>query len=267
MPFPAPVERIDEAETQLGMVFPEGLRARLARQNGGLLWVGDELWTLFPVWDPTTRRTASRSTSHVVRETTSFREAFEGLGPTHAVPIADDDAGDYLLLVGDPPRSAIWRPGVADLEFVEVDWAQAGPRRPARSGRSEAIARIATVLEQVGRRGDTDTAVVVDAPDTPYFVQFAATAQGFKGEAVGLRSLPRLHVHHAGDAIVGALESLGWRSNGDDDHGNWTRQWDHAAWDPTVAARLVVDTFQRAYALRPEVLVATSMTSPVPSSP
>jgi hypothetical protein len=128
------------------------------------------------------------------------------------------------------------------------------------SRRSEAITRIAAALEKVAREDGHGVAVVVEAPKTPFYVQFAPTQIGFDGEAVGLANLPRLQVHNAGDEIVEALKELGWASPDDGSHGNWMRRWDPEAWDPQVVACLVVDTFARAYGLRPTALVASTAT-------
>lgn len=258
MAFPASLERIEEAEAQLGITFPAGLRARPARQNGGDLWIEDESWTLFPVWDPATKRTAARSASHVVRETADFHEGYAGAVPSNAVVVGDNEGGDYLLLVGVPPRPAIWRHEADDLVPVDVDWALESRPRLRRSPRSEAVARIAAALERVGEADGKGVAVVVEAAETPYYVQFSPTMTGYLGEAVGLANLPKLHVYQFGPVLEERLDALGWAAPRDGDHGNWTREWAQTSWNPDVVARLVADTFAQAYGLDPDVLTASN---------
>jgi hypothetical protein len=101
MGLPVTEERVHDAEQELGREFPPMLRQRLLRENGGDIEVtgypGDASWQLHPVWDPTDRRTATRSTAHVVHQT---NELVPGSGvPDGAVVIAGNGSGDLLLLL------------------------------------------------------------------------------------------------------------------------------------------------------------------------
>ena len=78
MPFPVDEVLLEAAETQLGRKFPEGLRGRLLRNNGGEVLVryegeepdeDEDTWALHPVWDSTDKRRMKRTVSHIVKET------------------------------------------------------------------------------------------------------------------------------------------------------------------------------------------------------
>ena len=68
MPYPASNDLIFAAEAQLGRSLPSDHRARLGADNGGEIEARDDTWQLFPVWDPTDRRTQGRTANHIVRE-------------------------------------------------------------------------------------------------------------------------------------------------------------------------------------------------------
>jgi hypothetical protein len=258
MSLPAPIARIEQAEADLEVTFPSGLRSRFAQENGGDIWIDGERWGLLPVWDPTTRRTVARSASNVATETAALREAYEGNFPTDAIAIANNEAGDHLLLLRDPVRAAVWRPGSPGFELIDIDWT-ATPRQAGNSRRSDAIRRIESVLQAAGSTVDRGVAVVVVAPGTPFYIQCAPSPDGFTGEAEGLANLPKLHVHNAGAAIVEQLEALGWTAPDEKTHGNWSRRWDRGAWIPWAVAQFTVDTFDHAYGLHPNALVPSTV--------
>src|SRR5438445_1130071 len=83
MPFPVDEVLLEAAETQLGRKFPEGLRGRLLRNNGGEVLVryegeepdeDEDTWALHPVWDSTDKRRMKRTVSHIVKETQQARQ-------------------------------------------------------------------------------------------------------------------------------------------------------------------------------------------------
>jgi type III secretion system-like peptide-binding chaperone len=159
-----------------------------------------------------------------------------------------------------PPEALVTPPLTSDRRRGRTGGTDEPDRRPRVSRRTEAITRIAAALQEVGLQDGHGMVVVVEASKTPFYIQFAPTQIGVNGEAVGLANLPRLQVHNAGDEIIERLEKLGWAPPDDGSHGNWMRRWDQAAWDPQVVARLVVDTFARAYGLEPWALVASTAT-------
>ena len=257
MAYPAPPERVDDEQTRVGRVFPPGLRERLLTSNGGDLYIDDEQWTLYPVWDPTTKRTAGRSAGHIERATASLYGGLAEILPPGLVAVADNGDGDYLLL--DPAsRPVIWRHESGEFEPAEIDWQRDRPSPRRRSHRQEAIERVAETLTRLGR-AEIDVAVV-HAPRTEMYIQFRRVDDGVAGEAVGEQNLSKLTAYHVGPYLRERLPDLGWTApqDADADAGNWTRAWSEATWDAPVVATLVVRTFEKAYGIEPWALQAYS---------
>jgi SMI1 / KNR4 family (SUKH-1) len=98
MAFPTTEERVVAAEAQLGTRLPAGFRKRLISQNGGEIETADDDWQVFPVFDSSDRKRASRSANHIVRET---QEAAKWPGfPAGGVAIASNGTGDLLVFLG-----------------------------------------------------------------------------------------------------------------------------------------------------------------------
>ena len=102
MAFPTTEARVEAAERELGVKLPHEYRVRLMARNGGELSTACDDWRVFPVFDPTDRKTAARSANHIVLETRNAR-IWEGF-PPDAVAIASNGAGDFLMLM--PVRSS-----------------------------------------------------------------------------------------------------------------------------------------------------------------
>jgi hypothetical protein len=97
MAFPTTENRIAAAEAQLGTRLPAEYRNRLMSQNGGELETADDDWQVFPVFDSSDRKRASRSANHIVRET---QQAATWPGfPKGAVAIASNGTGDLLVFL------------------------------------------------------------------------------------------------------------------------------------------------------------------------
>ena len=107
MAFPTDIEFIKAAESALGVLLPPEWRLRLLASNGGDLVAAEDDWTVFPVFDSSDRKKASRSANHIVRENQSAHE-WRGFPPA-AVAIAENGSGDYLVFL--PSQSS---PGVLD---------------------------------------------------------------------------------------------------------------------------------------------------------
>jgi hypothetical protein len=110
MPFPTSLSYITRAEQKLGVRLPDGFREYLCVTNGGELSLGDDDWQIFPVFDDSNRKRASRSANHIVRET-EFARSCSGF-PTTAVAVAANNEGDYLLFRPDANDSSLLKPGV-----------------------------------------------------------------------------------------------------------------------------------------------------------
>jgi hypothetical protein len=172
------------------------------------------------------------------------------------VVVAENGAGDSLM-IDTSSMPLIWRHETNDLESVAVEWNRERPVSRRRSHRAEAIDRVAKGLASIGT-GSEET-VVVEAPETGVYVQFASVPLGIVGEAVGESNLSKLSAYRMGPAMQTTLPRLGWRPPVDPtlDHGNWTQTWPTLAWDPKSVARLVVRTFSEVYGLEPWALVVS----------
>jgi hypothetical protein len=107
MAFPTEIQYIEAAEKALGVSLPSPWRHRLLSSNGGELFLAEEDWTVFPVFDTSDRRKASRTANHIVKENLSARE-WRGFPPA-AIAVAENGSGDYLVFL--PLQSS---PGVLD---------------------------------------------------------------------------------------------------------------------------------------------------------
>jgi hypothetical protein len=117
VPYPVSREHLDAAEARLGRRLPLDLRARLSRDNGGEVKVGDEVWWLHPVWDPTDRKTMRKTASHIVAETASARE-WPGF-PEGAIAIANNGGGDLLIVRAGSDEIELWDHETGELDPVE----------------------------------------------------------------------------------------------------------------------------------------------------
>lgn len=98
MPFPASEEHIAQEEAKLSRRLPEPLpvsaQQEQRRRFACLDHDWDESWRLYPVWDPTNRRTVGRTANNIVRETESLRRELSGIFPGDAIAVGSNDSGD-----------------------------------------------------------------------------------------------------------------------------------------------------------------------------
>jgi hypothetical protein len=74
--------------------------------NGGELTCDGEVWQIHPVWDPTDRRTATRSANHIARETA---EANQRSGFPHgAIVVGANGSGDLLVVLPESDEIRRW---------------------------------------------------------------------------------------------------------------------------------------------------------------
>ncbi len=123
MPFPVSQARIEEAEAQLGRRLPDAQRQRLLRANGGEVEAVDEDWTLYPVWDPTDRKTMGRTANHIVRENEAWRRDWPDMLPGGFLAIGDNGEGDLLVIGPDRDDILLWNHETRELTPVTVNWA------------------------------------------------------------------------------------------------------------------------------------------------
>jgi len=91
------VSHVEAAERELGVRLPREYRERLLARNGGELSTAGDDWQVFPVFDPTSRKTTARSANRIVSENRDAR-SWPGF-PRGAVAIASNGEGDFLLFV------------------------------------------------------------------------------------------------------------------------------------------------------------------------
>jgi len=122
MAFPGSEDLVAVAEAGLGRRLPQPHRRRLIRENGGEVEAAGEDWTLYPVWDDLDRRTIARTSNHVVRENEVLRREAPRLRPPGLVAIADNGAGDLLLLGPETDEILHWDHETGLLTEVAVRW-------------------------------------------------------------------------------------------------------------------------------------------------
>jgi SMI1 / KNR4 family (SUKH-1) len=122
MAFPGSEELVATAEAALGRTLSEPHRARLIRENGGEIRALREYWTLYPVWDPTNRKTMGRTANHILRENEALRRDWPDVLPEGWVAIADNGGGDLLVLSPTDDFVRFWDHETGELTPVDVRW-------------------------------------------------------------------------------------------------------------------------------------------------
>ncbi len=120
MAFPVADRFIVAAEQTLGRRFPEPLRARLARSNGGEIEAGDDGWVVYPVRDDSDRKRLARSANDISRETELARRWSRF--PPDAVTIATNGTGDLLVLISQSDDIYLWDHETGKLSTIKVGW-------------------------------------------------------------------------------------------------------------------------------------------------
>jgi hypothetical protein len=97
MPLPLDSKYIIETEQELGVVFPDSFKSKMAIENGGQLMTEDDDWQLFPFFDKSDNKRMSRTCNHIVLETKQARvwDKF----PDNGIAIASNGSGDNLILL------------------------------------------------------------------------------------------------------------------------------------------------------------------------
>ena len=97
MPFPIDLKYIEEAERELGVLFPDNFKAKMVAENGGDVETDDEDWQLFPFFDKADHKRIARTSNHIILETKEAREWNNF--PIKGVAIASNGYGDKLVFL------------------------------------------------------------------------------------------------------------------------------------------------------------------------
>lgn len=248
---------IADEESRLGRSLPANLRQRLMDENGGNIAISDELWSLHPVRDGSSRRTTAATISSIERETLTARAASPELLRAGVIVIGDNDAGD-LLLLDNRNRPVIWRGGGSTEPVAGVDWSAVSFSRALRQSRRSTVNLISAGLRSVRFTESTRVAVVIDAPRPGIYVQFEPKEDLIVGEAIGEQNLSRLQAYRIGPRLRERMPQLGWMAPGV--AGNWYRKWSYDGWDPEQIARTVIELMEDVYGIDPATLRVSTAT-------
>ena len=126
MAFDLKAEFVDAAEHGLGLPLPASYRQAMQRSNGGEIEVGDDVWWLHPIADPSDRKRLARSANPVLKETAGCQDWPRF--PAGALAIASNGSGDQLVLLRGAsafePAVYEWSHETGELCQVAEDFAQ-----------------------------------------------------------------------------------------------------------------------------------------------
>jgi hypothetical protein len=122
MAFPGSEEMVAAAEQDLGRRLPDAHRRRLVRKNGGEIEANGFEWTLYPVWDPSSRKTIGRTANHIVRENNALRADWPDILPDGFVAIADNGEGDLLVVAPDSDDVEFWDHETRERTVTKPRW-------------------------------------------------------------------------------------------------------------------------------------------------
>ncbi len=95
MSFPVDEKFILNAESELGVRFPESFRIKMMKSNGGGVEVSDDYFGLHPFYDTSDKKRIKRTCNSIVKETNMARSHYRL--PDNLVVIGDNGGGDVLV--------------------------------------------------------------------------------------------------------------------------------------------------------------------------
>jgi hypothetical protein len=104
MAFPVDEKYITNAESELGVRFPDSFRERMKTLNGGEIDLEEDTWAIYPVFDKSDAKRIKRTSNHILHETKVAKEWNNF--PVDAVAIGQNGFGDKLILLPEE-RSSI----------------------------------------------------------------------------------------------------------------------------------------------------------------
>lgn len=127
MPFPIEEQYIHTTEQELGFTFPQSFRHKMMQSNGGEVEIQAEIWQIFPFFDQSDMKRKMRTSNHIIYETKRARKW--GGFPEHAIAIAENGCGDYLIFLPENTLSSanvepvfIWHHETTDIKKIADDF-------------------------------------------------------------------------------------------------------------------------------------------------
>jgi hypothetical protein len=129
MPFPLDEIYLQEAETQLGVRFPDSYRQVIMASNGGEIEIDEDFaFFIFPIADKSEPKRIARTMNHVVANTQKLIKDDIGF-PADGIAIAEDQSGNYLVMLKTDgalqPEIYVWyHEEPDDLELIADDFGE-----------------------------------------------------------------------------------------------------------------------------------------------
>jgi len=95
MSFPVQEKYIEQAESELGIRFPDSFRNKMMKQNGGEIEIGEDYFQLYPFYDTSEKKRIKRTCNSIVHETKNERTHY-GM-PDYLIAIGNNGGGDILV--------------------------------------------------------------------------------------------------------------------------------------------------------------------------
>jgi hypothetical protein len=108
MPYSIEEKNILQSEEELNFVFPKSFKEKMQKENGGVLFISNEEWLLYPFFDNSDKRRIKRTSNHIVLETHNAKQ-WDSF-PRNGIAIAGNGFGDQLIfLVNNSQNIFVWR--------------------------------------------------------------------------------------------------------------------------------------------------------------
>jgi hypothetical protein len=95
MSFPVDEKYIENAETELGVKFPDSFRKKMMKLNGGGVEVSTDYFEIHPFYDTSDRKRIKRTCNSILHETKTAREHYRL--PENLIVIGNNGGGDVLV--------------------------------------------------------------------------------------------------------------------------------------------------------------------------
>jgi len=127
MAFDLDMNFIELVEKELNATLPTEYKKEMQISNGGVIFIEDEDWEIFPIKDTSSKKRISRTSSDIVSENKRFKEWANFL--SDFLGIASNGMGDILIFIKDNNYKSdiyIWRHESGEIykianNFSELD--------------------------------------------------------------------------------------------------------------------------------------------------